>query len=101
MLQGVALLFLPSDGLVPLHVVSGLFGLFQGGIVPSHALIVRQYFAPAQARARVGTVLMSTLIGMALGGWLSGGSSTELAPTMRPSSMASCGTASTWLSWCS
>lgn len=72
-LQGVALLmFLPSDGLVPLYVVSGLFGLFQGGIVPSYALIVREYFAPMQAGARVGTVLMATLLGMALGGWMSG-----------------------------
>jgi MFS family permease len=72
-LQGLALLmFLPSDGLVPLYVVSGLFGLFQGGIVPSYALIVREYLSPAQAGARVGTVLMATLLGMALGGWLSG-----------------------------
>ena len=72
-LQGVALLlFLPFDGLVPLYVVSGLFGLFQGGIVPSYALIVREYFTPVQAGARMGTVLMATLLGMALGGWLSG-----------------------------
>jgi len=72
-LQGVALLlFLPFDGLVPLYVVSGLFGLFQGGIVPSYALIVREYFTPKEAGARVGTVLMATLLGMALGGWLSG-----------------------------
>ncbi|MCY7307816.1 MAG: MFS transporter [Rhodoferax sp.] len=72
-LQGVALLlFLPFDGLVPLYVVSGLFGLFQGGIVPSYALIVREYFGATQAGTRVGTVLMATLIGMALGGWLSG-----------------------------
>ena len=72
-LQGVALLlFLPSDGLMPLYVVSGLFGLFQGGIVPSYALIVREYFAPQQAGARVGMVLMATMLGMALGGWLSG-----------------------------
>lgn len=72
-LQGVALLlFLPFDGLVPLYVVSGMFGLFQGGIVPSYALIVREYFNPREAGARVGTVLMATLLGMALGGWLSG-----------------------------
>ena len=72
-LQGIALLlFLPFDGMVPLYVVSGLFGLFQGGIVPSYALIVREYFGAAQAGSRVGTVLMATLLGMALGGWLSG-----------------------------
>ncbi len=72
-LQGVALLlFLPFDGLVSLYLVSGLFGLFQGGIVPAYALIVREYFSPAEAGARVGTVLMATLLGMALGGWMSG-----------------------------
>ncbi|NML45404.1 MFS transporter [Ramlibacter sp. G-1-2-2] len=73
LLQGVALLmFLPSDGLVSLYVVSGLFGLFQGGIVPAYALIVREYFPPQEAGGRVGTVLMATMLGMALGGWLSG-----------------------------
>ena len=72
-LQGIALLlFLPFDGLVPLYLVSGMFGLFQGGIVPSYALIVREYFTPKEAGARVGTVLMATLFGMALGGWMSG-----------------------------
>ena len=72
-LQGIALLlFLPFDGLVSLYVVSGLFGLFQGGIVPAYALIVREHFSPREAGARVGTVLMATLFGMALGGWMSG-----------------------------
>jgi MFS family permease len=73
LLQGVALLmFLADDGLVSLYVISALFGLFQGGIVPSYALIVREHFTPRQAGARVGTVLMATLLGMALGGWMSG-----------------------------
>jgi MFS family permease len=73
LLQALALvLFLPADGLVSLYVVSALFGLFQGGIVPSYALVVREYFSPAEAGARVGTVLMATLFGMAFGGWLSG-----------------------------
>ena len=72
-LQGVALLmFLFTDGLASLYVVAGMFGLFQGGIVPSYALIVREYFSPAEAGARVGTVLMCTLLGMALGGWMCG-----------------------------
>ena len=66
------LLFLPFDGLVPLYVISALFGLFQGGIVPSYAIIVREHFPPAEAGARVGTILMCTLFGMALGGWMSG-----------------------------
>jgi MFS family permease len=72
-LQAVALLlFLPFDGLVSLFVISALFGLFQGGIVPSYAIIIREYFPPTEAGARVGMVLMFSLFGMALGGWLSG-----------------------------
>ena len=73
LLQGVALLlFLPFDGLASLYVVSALFGLFQGGIVPAYAIIIREYFAPGEAGLRVGIVLMATLFGMALGGWMSG-----------------------------
>jgi MFS family permease len=72
-LQGLALLlFLTSDALTPLYLFSILFGLFQGGIVPSYAIIVREYFAPGEAGTRVGIALMATLFGMALGGWLSG-----------------------------
>jgi MFS family permease len=72
-LQGIALLlFLPFNGLVSLYVISGLFGLFQGGIVPSYAIIVREYFPPREAGARVGAVITATLFGMALGGWMSG-----------------------------
>ncbi len=72
-LQGIALLlFIPFDGLVSLYVISALFGLFQGGIVPSYAIIVREHFSPREAGARTGTVLMFTLLGMALGGWMSG-----------------------------
>ncbi len=72
-LQAVALvLYLPFDGLVSLYLVSALFGLFQGGIVPSYAIIVREYFSPKEAGSRVGVVMMATLFGMAFGGWMSG-----------------------------
>jgi MFS family permease len=72
-LQGTALLmYLPFDGLSSLYIISALFGLFQGGIVPSYTIIVREYFSPAQAGTRIGLVLMATLLGMALGGWMSG-----------------------------
>jgi len=72
-LQALALLlFLPFDGLASLYVVSALFGLFQGGIVPGYAVIVREFFPPQEAGVRVGTVLMATVFGMALGGWMSG-----------------------------
>ncbi|RKK04405.1 MFS transporter [Pseudoroseomonas wenyumeiae] len=72
-LQGVALsLFLFFDGLGSLFILSAMFGLFQGGIVPSYAVIVRESFPASEVGMRVGIVLMATLIGMALGGWLSG-----------------------------
>ena len=72
-LQGIALLlFLPFRGLVSLYVISALFGLFQGGIVPSYAIIVREFFPSREAGARVGAVITATLFGMALGGWMSG-----------------------------
>ncbi|MDJ0686451.1 MAG: MFS transporter [Alphaproteobacteria bacterium] len=72
-LQCLALfLYLPFDGLASLYLVSLIFGLSQGGIVPSYAIIVREYMPAREAGARTGMVLMATIIGMALGGWLSG-----------------------------
>jgi MFS family permease len=72
-LQGLALfLYLFFDGLTSLYVISMLFGLFQGGIVPMYAVIVREYFPPQEAGFRVGIVIFSTIIGMAFGGWISG-----------------------------
>jgi len=72
-LQCVALiLYLPSDALVSLYVVSALFGLFQGGIVPSYAIIVREYFPAHEAGGRIGLAVFATVLGMALGGWLTG-----------------------------
>ena len=72
-LQGLALLlFIPFDSLASLYVISAMFGLFQGGIVPSYAIIVREHFAPSEAGTRVGAIIMCTMLGMALGGWMSG-----------------------------
>jgi MFS family permease len=72
-LQCVALLlYLGFHGLNSLYVISALFGLFQGGIVPCYAIIVREYLPSNEAGARVGIAMMATLAGMALGGWLSG-----------------------------
>jgi MFS family permease len=72
-LQCLALLFyIPFDGLVSLYLVSALFGLSQGGIVPSYALIVRDNFPAKDAGFRISLVLTATVFGMALGGWLSG-----------------------------
>ena len=73
LLQFVALaLFLPFNSLASLYVLSAFFGLVQGGIVPMYPLIVRDYFPASQAGARVSLVLMSTVFGMAIGGWLTG-----------------------------
>jgi MFS family permease len=72
-LQAVALfLYLWFDGLTSLYVISALFGLFQGGIVPMYAIIVRESFSASETGVRLGIVLMATLVGMALGGWMSG-----------------------------
>jgi len=72
-LQAIALaLFLPNQSLDILFVVAALFGLFQGGIVPSYAMIVRENFRAEQAGTRVGLTIAATLLGMALGGWLTG-----------------------------
>ena len=72
-LQGLALfLYALFDGLASLYVISALFGLFQGGIVPMYGVIVREYFPAAQAGGTLGIVVMSTLVGMAAGGWMSG-----------------------------
>jgi MFS family permease len=72
-LQCLALFFyLPFDGLASLYVVSALFGLAQGGIVPSYALIVRDHFPAREAGARISLVLMANVVGMAAGGWMAG-----------------------------
>jgi len=57
---------------VSLYVISALFGLFQGGLVSTYPIIIREFFDRAEAGARVATVIMATLFGMALGGWMSG-----------------------------
>ena len=72
-LQCLALfLYLPFDGLMSLYVVSAVFGLAQGGIVPSYAIIVREYLPAREAGKWFGLVLTATIIGMAVGGWFSG-----------------------------
>ena len=72
-LQMLALaLFLPFDGLVSLYILSALFGLVQGGIVPAYAVIIREFFPADEAGVRVGIVLMATVFGMALGGSMTG-----------------------------
>jgi MFS family permease len=72
-LQMLALaLFLVESGEATLYLIALVFGLSQGGIVPAYAIIVREYMPPREAGRRVGVVMGATIVGMALGGWLSG-----------------------------
>ncbi len=71
--QGTALLFyLFFDGLTSLYIISAMFGLFQGGIVPSYAIIVREAMPASEAATRVGIVIFASVFGMSFGGWISG-----------------------------
>jgi MFS family permease len=71
--QGAALLlYLFFDGLTSLYIISAMFGLFQGGIVPSYAIIVREAMPAAEAATRVGIVIFASVLGMSFGGWVSG-----------------------------
>jgi MFS family permease len=71
--QGFALLFyLFFDGLASLYIISAMFGLFQGGIVPSYAIIVRESMPASEAATRVGIVILASVFGMSFGGWVSG-----------------------------
>lgn len=72
-MQGIALLlYLHFNGLTSLFVVSGIFGLFQGGIVPMYAVICRELLPPREAGAKIGLVVSATIFGMAFGGYISG-----------------------------
>ena len=66
------ILFIPFNTLTGLYVVSILFGLSQGGIVPSYALIVKKYLPNKDAAERIGLIIFFTIIGMSIGGWMSG-----------------------------
>src|ERR1700676_3413493 len=71
--QGFALLFyLFFDSLTSLYIISAMFGLFQGGIVPSYAIIVRESMPASEAATRVGIVILASVVGMSFGGWVSG-----------------------------
>jgi MFS family permease len=73
LMQGLALfLYLWFDGLAALYIVTGIFGLFQGGIVPMYAVIIREYLPAKEAGVRIGLVMSATILGMAFGGYVSG-----------------------------
>ena len=68
----LVLFYLFFDGLTSLYLISGMFGLFQGGIVPSYAIIVREAMPAREAATRVGIVIFASVFGMSFGGWVSG-----------------------------
>ncbi|MFL6808547.1 MAG: MFS transporter [Bradyrhizobium canariense] len=71
--QAVALFFyLFFTSLPSLYLISVMFGLFQGGIVPSYAIIVREAMPASEAATRVGIVIFASVFGMSFGGWVSG-----------------------------
>ncbi|MDP6405795.1 MAG: MFS transporter [Alphaproteobacteria bacterium] len=72
-LQALVLSFyLFVDGLAGLYLLSVLFGLSFGGIVPLYTLIIRDHFAAGESGWRIGVIMLFGTIGAGLGGWLGG-----------------------------
>lgn len=72
-LQALALSsYIWVDDLTSLYILSGMFGLAYGGIVPAYTLAVRELFPAREAGWRIGVIFMCGTSGMALGGWLGG-----------------------------
>ena len=72
-LQGLVIFaYLFAGELTTLYVLAVTFGLSQGGIVPSYTMIIRALFPAGEAGWRIGTTMLFTVCGMALGGWLAG-----------------------------
>ena len=68
-LQGLVIFaFLFADGLTALYVLAIVFGLSQGGIVPSYTMIIRALFPAGEAGWRIGTTMLFTVGGMGFGG---------------------------------
>ncbi|MDP7667250.1 MAG: MFS transporter, partial [Rhodospirillales bacterium] len=65
-------MYLFFDGLAALYVVSALFGLGFGGIIPSYTIVIRDLFPVRGIGWRIGAVYFFGTIGMALGGYLGG-----------------------------
>jgi MFS family permease len=72
-LQAISLtMFLPFNSQLSLYIVAICFGLSQGGIVPIYAVIISKFLPSNEVAERVGWLIFATIIGMSLGGWLSG-----------------------------
>jgi MFS family permease len=72
-LQAISLtMFLPFNSQLSLYIIAICFGLSQGGIVPIYAVIISKFLPSNEVAERVGWLIFATIIGMSLGGWLSG-----------------------------
>ena len=72
-LQAISLtMFLPFNSQLSLYIVAIFFGLSQGGIVPIYAVIISKFLPSNEVAERVGFLIFATIVGMSLGGWLSG-----------------------------
>ena len=72
-LQAISLtMFLPFNSQLSLYIVAIFFGLSQGGIVPIYAVIISKFLPSNEVAERVGLLIFATIVGMSLGGWLSG-----------------------------
>jgi MFS family permease len=60
------------DSLDALYAISLLFGFVQSGIVPSYAVIVREYFPAREAATRLAPIAVANFVGMSLGAWMAG-----------------------------
>ena len=72
-MQAAALsLFIFFDSQSQLYLISGIFGLVFGGIVPAYGLAVRELFPAKEAQTRTGVVYFFGYVGMGGGGLVGG-----------------------------
>jgi MFS family permease len=64
--------YIATQDLIPLFVVSAVFGVGLSGLLPSYVLVIRQCYSAQEANWRVPTVMFAGFLGMASGGWLPG-----------------------------
>ncbi len=64
--------FLMTQDEAGLFAVAAAFGFGFSGLIPAYVVAVRELFPAAEAGWRVPTVLATSTVGMAFGGWLAG-----------------------------
>jgi len=64
--------YLSTQDLIPLFIVSAVFGIGLSGLLPSYVIVIRECYTAREANWRVPTVMFAGFLGMAAGGWLPG-----------------------------